>query len=102
MNYCLNAMMHGGNQPVALLVCFLAAFSLSALLGLVVSYRLLDKTRLSMKFRSNELTGQSITWSLNQVLVALAVRESAKSRCISIKLVSRGRHEVLCSGIWLH
>ncbi len=47
MNYCINAVWHGGNQSVALLGC---------------------NRRFSMGFRSGEFAGQSSTvtpWSLN-------------------------------------
>ena len=62
-------------------VDFTAAINLSALLGLV-SHLPLDNThRFSMGFRSVEFAGQSSTvipWSLNQVLVLLAVLVGAK------------------------
>ncbi len=78
-------------------VALTVAFRLSALLGLGLSHRL------SMGFRSGEFAGKLSTvtpWSLNQLLVPLAVWAGAKS-CwkneisISIKLVSRRKHEVL-------
>ncbi len=58
-------------------VALIAAFSSSALLGL--AYRIFLFTiphRFSMGLRSGEFAGQlrtGITWSLNQVLVALAL-----------------------------
>ncbi len=85
-------------------VSLTVAFSSSALLGLVsLIFLLTIPHRLFMEFRSGEFAGQSSTvtpWSLNQLLVPLAVWAGAKS-CwkneisISIKLVSRKKHEVL-------
>ncbi len=78
-------------------VSLTVAFSSAALLGLV------SLIFLSMGFRSGEFAGQSSTvtpWSLNQLLVPLAVWAGAKS-CwkmkisISTKLLSRRKHEVL-------
>ncbi len=85
-------------------VALIVAFSSSALLGL--AYRIFLFTiphRFSMGLRSGEFAGQlrtGIPWSLNQVLVALALCAGAKSCwkmkiCISIKLVSSRKHEVL-------
>ncbi len=108
MNYCINAAWHGGNQPVALLRCnedqvaLIAAFRSSALLGLVsLIFLLTIPHRFSMAFRSGEFAGQSSTvtpWSPAfgtfgsvsrcQVLLETEIR-------ISIKLVSRRKHEVL-------
>ncbi len=103
---------------VALLRCMEAqvsltvAFSSSALLGLVsLIFLLTIPHRFSMGFRSGEFAGQSSTvtpWSLYQLLVPLAVWAGAKS-CwkmksgISIKLVSRRKHEVPLKypGRWL-
>ncbi len=89
MNYCINAVWHGDNLSVALLRCneaqvsLIAAFRSSALLGLVSLFFLLTiPHRFSMGFRSGEFSGQSSTvtpWSLNQLLVPLAVRAGAKS-----------------------
>ncbi len=97
MNYCINAEWHGGNQPVTLLRCnevqvaLIVAFRSSALLGLV-SLRFLMRIshRFSMGFRSEECAAQSSTvtlWSLNQLLVPLAVWAGAKS-CWEIKSAS--------------
>ncbi len=110
MNFCINAAWHGGNQPVALLRCNgspgcfdIAAFGSFALLGLVSLIFLSTIAHIfSMAFRSGEFAGQSSTvtpWSLNQLLVPLAVWAGAKS-CwkmksaspFSIKLVSRRKH----------
>ncbi len=87
-------------------VALIVAFRSSALLGLVsLIFLLTIPHRFSMGFRSGEFAGQSSTvtpWSLNQLLVPLAVW--AGGRCqvlleneisISIKLVSRRKHEVL-------
>ncbi len=71
-------------------VALIAAFGSSALLGLV-SHLPLDHThRFSMRFRSGEFAGQSSTvtpWSLNQLLVPLAVWAGAKS-CWKMKSAS--------------
>ncbi len=85
-------------------VSLTVAFGSSALLGLVsLIFLLTIPHRFSMGFRSDEFAGQSSTvtpWSLNQLLVHLAVWAGAKS-CwkneisISIKLFSRRKHEVL-------
>ncbi len=59
-------------------VSLTVAFGSSALLGLVS----LISHRFSMGFRSGEFAGQSSTvtpWSLNQLLVPLAVWAGAKS-----------------------
>ncbi len=90
MNDCINAAWHGVDQPVALLRCnedqgaLIAAFCSSVLLGLVSL--IID----SLGFRSGEFAGQSSTvtpWSLNQLLVPLAVWAGAKS-CWKIKSAS--------------
>ncbi len=64
-------------------VSLIAAFSSSALLGLVsLIFLLTIPHRFSMGFRSGEFAGQSSTitpWSLNQLLVPLAVWAGAKS-----------------------
>ncbi len=90
MNYCINAVWHGGNQSVALLRCneaqvaLIAAFARSsALLGLVsLIFLLTIPHRFSTGFRSGDFAGQSSTvtpWSLNQLLVPLALWTGAKS-----------------------
>ncbi len=72
-------------------VALIAAFSSSALLGL--EYRIFLFTihhRFSMGLRSGEFAGQlrtGIPWSLNQVLVALALCAGAKS-CWKMKSAS--------------
>ncbi len=84
-------------------VALIAAFRSSVLLGLVSLIFLLTIPRFSMGFRSGEFAGQSSTvtpWSLNQLLVPLAVWAGANvllenEISISIKLVSRRKHEVL-------
>ena len=83
MKYCINAVWHGGDQPVALLRCngspgcLIAAFRSSALLGLVsLIFLLTISQRFSMGFRSGDFAGQSSTvtpWSFNQLLVPLSV-----------------------------
>ncbi len=64
-------------------VALIAAFRSSALLGLVsLIFLLTILHRFSMGFRSGEFAGQSSTvtpWSLNQLLVPLAVWAGAKS-----------------------
>ncbi len=97
MNYCINAVWRGGNQPVALLRCneaqvaLTVAFRSSALLGLVsLIFLLTIPHRFSMEFRLGELAGQSSTvtpWSLNRLLVPLAVWTGAKS-CWKMKSAS--------------
>ncbi len=97
MNYCINAAWHGGNQPVALLRCneaqvaLIAPFRSSALFGLgTLIFLLTIPSRFSMGFRSGEFADQSSTvppWSLNQLLVPLAVWAGAKS-CWKIKSAS--------------
>ncbi len=62
MNYCINAVWHGGDQPVALLRCNRSpdwfAFKSSALLGLVsLIFLLTIPRRFSMEFRSSALLG---------------------------------------------
>ncbi len=85
-------------------VSLTVAFRSSALLGLVsLIFLLTIPHRFSMGFRSGEFAGQSSTvtpWSLNQLLVPLAVWAGAKSEMkneisISIKHVSRRKHELL-------
>ncbi len=71
-------------------VALIAAFRSSALLGLCLIFLLTIPHRFSMGFRSGEFTGQSSTgtpWSLNQLLVPLAVWASAKS-CWKMKSAS--------------
>ncbi len=86
-----------GNQPVALLRCnedqvtLIAAFRSSALLGLVSLIFLLTIPHwFSIGFRPGEFAGQSSTvtsWSLNQLLVPLAVCAGDKS-CWKMKSAS--------------
>ncbi len=74
---------------------------LICIVGSGVSHLLLDNT--SMGFRSGEFAGQSSTvtpWSLNQLLVPLAVWAGCQvllenEISISMYLVSRRKHEVL-------
>ncbi len=72
-------------------VSLTVAFRSSVLLGFGVSHFPLDNThRFSMGFRSGEFAGQSSTvtpWSLNQLLVPLAVCAGAKS-CWKMKSAS--------------
>ncbi len=72
-------------------VALIAAFRSSALLGLVsLIFLLTILHRFSMGFRSGEFAGQSSTvtpWSLNQLLVPLAVWAGAKS-CWKMKSAS--------------
>ncbi len=89
MNYCINAAWHGVDQPVALLRCnespgcFDSGLQLFCIVGSGVSHLSLDNSpRFSMGFRSDLFAGQSSTvtpWSLNQLLVPLAVWAGAKS-----------------------
>ncbi len=72
-------------------VALIAVFRSSALLGLVSLIFLLTIAHIfSMEFRSGEFAGQSSTvtpWSLNQLLVPLAVWAGAKS-CWKMKSAS--------------
>ncbi len=72
-------------------VSLTVAFSSSALLGLVsLIFLLTIPHRFSMGFRTGEFAGQSSTvtpWSLNQLLVLLAVWAGAKS-CWKMKSAS--------------
>ncbi len=72
-------------------VALIVTFRSSALLGLVSLIFLLTKPhRFSMGFRSGEFAGQSSTvtpWSLDQILVSLAVWVGAKS-CLKMKSAS--------------
>ncbi len=106
MNYCINAAWYGGGQSVALLRCneaqvaLIAAFRSSALLGLVsLIFLLTISHRFSMGFRSGEFAGS------NAMVIEPAFGTfGSVGRCqvmleneisISIKLVSRRKHEVL-------
>ncbi len=88
----INASMRRGMKTISLWHCsgvtqahvaLIAAFRSSALLGLVSLIFLLTIPHIfSMGFRSGEFAGQSSTvtpWSLNQLLVPLAVWAGAKS-----------------------
>ncbi len=72
-------------------VFFDSGLQLICIVGSGVSHLPLDNThRFSMGFRSGEFAGQSSTvtpWSLNQLLVPLAVWAGAKS-CWKIKAAS--------------
>ena len=96
----ITASMQGGMEAISLWHCWgvmeaqvvlIVAFSSSALLGLVsLSFLLTILRRFSMGFRSGEFASQSSTvipWSLNQVLVLLAVWAGAKS-CWKMKSAS--------------
>ncbi len=78
MNYCINAAWHGVDQSVALLRCNEAqVLQVICIVGSGVPHH-----RFSLGFRSGEFAGQSSTvtpWSLNQLLVPLAVWAGAKS-----------------------
>ncbi len=107
MNYCINAAWHGGNQPVALLRCNGSPGCFDSGLQIIWVWCLSSSSWQypidSLRFKSGEFAGQSSTvtlWSLNQLLVHLAVWAGAKScwkmkSASSIKLVSRRKHEVL-------
>ncbi len=69
---------------------FDSGLQLICIVGSGVSHFPLDKIRFSMGFRSGEFAGQSSTvtpWSLNQLLVPLAVWAGAKS-CWKMKSAS--------------
>ncbi len=87
-NYCLNSAWHGDNQFVALLRWygssgfFDSGLQLICIVWSLVSHFSLDNTHRFSMFRSGEFAGQSSTvtlWSLNQLLVHLAVWAGAKS-----------------------
>ncbi len=94
---CINAAWHGGDSlwhcsgVMKAQVALIAAFRSSALLGLVsLIFLLTIPHRYYMGFRSGEFDGQSSTvtpWSLNQLLVPLAVWAGAKS-CWKMKSAS--------------
>ncbi len=90
MNYCINVAWHEDNQSVALLRCngspgcFDSGLQVICIVGSVLSliFLLTIAHRFSMGFRSGEFAGQSSTvtpWSLNQLLVPLAVWAGAES-----------------------
>ncbi len=81
-NYWLNSAWHGGDQFVALLRWYEAQVSLTVAFSSSALFGLLFLIFLSMGFRSGEFADQSSTvtpWSLNQLLVLLAVWAGAKS-----------------------
>ncbi len=91
MIYCINAVWHEDNQPVALLrcnespVCFDSGLQVICIVGSGVSHHIF-----STGFRSGEFAGQSSTvtpWSLNQLLIPLAVCAGVKS-CWKMKSAS--------------
>ncbi len=110
MNYCINAAWHGGNQPVALLRCnedqvaLIAAFRSSALLGLMsLIFLLTIPHRFSMAVQVRRVCWP-IKHSNTMVIEPAFGTFGSVSRCqvlleneisISIKLVSRRKHEVL-------
>ncbi len=82
LNYCSNAAWHGVDQSVALLRCYESpgcsdsGLQLFCIVGSGISHLPLHNTPFSMGLRSGEFAGQlrtGIPWSLNQVLVALAL-----------------------------
>ncbi len=84
MNYCSNAAWHEGNQSVALLRCNGSPdyFDSSLQVICIVVSDVSHLHRFSMGFRSGEFAGQSSTvtpWSLNLLLIPLAVWAGAKS-----------------------
>ncbi len=89
MNYCINVAWHGGNRPVALLRCygipgcFDSGLQVICIVGSDISHLPLDNThRFYTGFRSGEFAGQSsrvTPWSLNQLLVPLAVCQRYQS-----------------------
>ncbi len=90
----LNSAWHGGDQFVALLRwygspgCFDSGLHTGS--GVSLIFLLTIPHRFSMGFRSGEFAGQSSTvtpWSLNQLLVPLAVWAGAKS-CWKMKSAS--------------
>ncbi len=102
-NSSISEAWHGSDQPVAPLRHYWV-FSSSVLLDrLFLIFLLKISHRFHMGFRSGMLACQSntvISWSANQLEVVLAVWAGAKvllekEISISIKLVSRWKHEVL-------
>ncbi len=97
LNYCSNAAWHGVDQSVALLRCYESpgcsdsGLQLFCIVGSGISHLLFTLPhRFSMGLRSGEFAGQlrtGIPWSLNQVLVALALCAGAKS-CWKMKSAS--------------
>ncbi len=97
MNYCNNAALHGGNQPVALLRCngrpgcFDSGLQVICIVGSGVSHLPLDNTPDSLwssglvSLLANQV--QLTPWSLNQLLVHLAVWAGAEF-CWKIKSAS--------------
>ncbi len=80
MNYCITAAWHGGDQPVALFRCnerpgcFDSGLQVICIVGSGVSHLPLDNSL-------GQASGQSSTvtpWSLNQLLVPLAVWAGVK------------------------
>ncbi len=109
MNYCINVAWHGGNQPVALLRCneaqvaLIAAFRSSALSGLVSLIFLLtilhrfsgvQVRRVCLPIKhSNTMVIEPAFGTFGSVGRCQVLLENEIS--ISIKLVSRRKHEVL-------
>ncbi len=99
-NYCLTSAWHGGDQFVALLTWYGSPGFFDSGLQVICIVGSGVSMGFSMGFRSGEFAGQSSTvtpWSLNQLLVPLAVCQVLLENeiSISIKLVSRRKHEVL-------
>ncbi len=96
LNYCSNAAWHGVDQSVhcsgvmRAQVALIVAFSSSALLGLAYRIFLFTIPQIFYGVKVSEFAGQlrtGIPWSLNQVLVALALCAGAKS-CWKMKSAS--------------
>ena len=97
LNYCSNAAWHWVNQSVALLRCYGSpgfsdsGLQLFCIVGSGISHLPLHNTPyIFMGLRSGEFAGQlrtGIPWSLNRVLVALALFSGAKS-CWKMKSAS--------------
>ncbi len=96
MNYCINAVWHEGNQSVALLRCngspgcIDSGLQVICIVGSGVSHLLDNTPYILYGVQSGEFAGQSSTetpWSLNQLLVPLAVWAGTKS-CWKMKLAS--------------
>ncbi len=110
MNYCINAAWHEDNQPVALLRCneaqvtLIAAFRSSAIVGSGVSHLPLDNTSYILYGVQVRQVFWPIKYSNTMVIETAFGTVGSVGRCqvlleneisISIKLVSRRKHEVL-------
>ncbi len=116
MNYCINAAWHGGNQPVALLRCsgspgcFDSGFPVICIVVSGVSHLPLDNTPYILYGVQVRQVCWPIKHSNTTVIEPAFGTLGSVGRCqvlleneinISIKLVSRRKHEVLYDFHWL-